>query len=209
MAKSSWRRIVSASRAGCCLFPLVAPALAATPPRGAAPPSSPAPRLRVEVSCSTTNPGVAIATLRWEGPTARTSRSGIAPGPVQEVADAIDVATSRTGFNRLAYVTVWPPERPARPGIGPGATTRPELDPLMELHMSLPPSRSGRQTRPALGPVQPSFGGTSMLQTGGLEAGVNYFWRVRSQTARGEATSPVVQVQGRSCPVDHRQSPKQ
>jgi len=136
-----------------------------------------------EALCSRTRPGVPIARLVWKIP----QRIGESAPTVQFV----DVTTDKGGFARKAFVTIWPQRSEHNPAIGGPRTSGRQLDPIRSLKLPISGEAKARS-------------GRLVLQPEGLEAGVNYFWRLRTKTAQGWKNI-VVETVGPVCPVDsHR-----
>jgi hypothetical protein len=164
--------------------------LAAGGPSACAQQSASAPQqIDVEVTCSQTKPGTSIAIIRFRAPnTARAGRESAAR-------PQLDVTTSKTGFDTGAYMTLWPARREAAPQSRGGGRRSHELEPLSALRAVGPSIAARESARPQEAPPN----GLSVIRSEGLEAGVNYFWRLRNLD--GSSTN-VVKVRGKSCPAE-------
>lgn len=149
------------------------------------------PQLTVRTHC---NPGVRhpVASITWKVGTALvTAPGGTATSPQQ-----IDLTTSRSGFDHGLYVKVWPlPSTPTQENDAPGAAASRshELDPARKVRAAT------KSLGPSGGPGGPE---SNSIEVENLEAGVNYYWRVRVPTQNGWTASQVVVVQAPVCPVD-------
>jgi hypothetical protein len=136
--------------------------------------------LSAETLCSRTRPGVPVAKLVWR-----------VPRTVGEAAPAIqflDVTTDKVGFEKKSFITIWPQRSEHNPAAAGAANGGRQLDPLRSLRVA----PSGEAKSPS---------GRLVLLPEGLEAGVNYFWRLRTKTAQGWK-NVVVETVGPVCPVD-------
>jgi len=133
----------------------------------------------VEAFCSRTRPGVPVAKLVWRPP----QKVGESLPSIQFV----DVTTDKVGFARKNYVTIWPQKSEHNPAIG-GTNVGRQLDPIRSLKLA----PTGEAKTPS---------GRIVLQPEGLEAGINYFWRLRTKTTQGWKNI-VVETVGPVCPVD-------
>jgi len=136
----------------------------------------------VKAFCSRTHPGMPVARIVWKV----SQHSGeSAPAP-----QFVDVTTDKIGFERKDFVTIWPKTEgnPAASRMSGGSR---QLDPLRSLTVPAP-----REAKPAVGKF--------VLQPEGLQAGVNYFWRLRTRTVQGWK-NVTVETTGPVCPIDsHR-----
>jgi hypothetical protein len=140
-------------------------------------------RFSAEALCSRTRPGVSVAKLVWRVPHT--------VGESTPTVQFLDVTTDKLGFEKKNFVTIWPQRAEHNPVARGAANSGRQLDPVRSLRMA--PSGEAR-----------SASGRLVLQPEGLEAGVNYFWRLRTKTAQGWKTV-VVETVGPVCPVDsHR-----
>jgi hypothetical protein len=142
--------------------------------------SKPEGAFSVVAFCSRTRPGVPIAKLVWKVPHQ--------PGESAPSVQFVDVTTDKMGFERNQFVTIWPQKSEHNPAIGSAANGGRQLDPVRSLRLT--PSGEAK-----------FMAGRFVLQPEGLEAGVNYFWRLRTKTAQGWK-NVVVETVGPVCPVD-------
>jgi hypothetical protein len=149
--------------------------------------------LQVQVSCSKTDPGIAIAEVSWTERKSARSEAG-ATKPSQ-----LEVTTVKNGFKSGAAITVWPKAEGAKIGAGMGVSDH-RIDPLRTLQVS-----STEKTRGGAGQSLGVTNGasTNAVTIHNLQPGINYFWRVQ-RTSGDVQGSHIVMTTAPICAVDYK-----
>ena len=144
-------------------------------------------------ACGGTFPRQPVATLRW----AARKDTRLKALPQQH----LDATVYKKGFDEGTFVSVQPSAKPTAGAfkmMAKRAPTAPKLPAALTKLRTMAPAKNDVRLRAVVTAEQPA------VLVGGLEPGVNYFWRVTS----GTASSGVVRCQAPICPADVERSPE-